>query len=200
MLRAASEHSAACSACEREAAHAMTLAVHWPRSTRKPASESDASESKRSHQTRNKQSERQREVVLLGLVLLGIAVFFIGYATGRHDSTFRTSWYAPLRGTPAASRTFGSVQGGPIDPGGNTPLQVTVRGLAILPAKAHYVLYVLNNKHEMARCGVFSVGEGTTQVKLSYPGLLQEPHGWRIARERNNATGIGKIVARTAWR
>jgi hypothetical protein len=178
----------------------MTPAVHWPRSTRKPASEDAPSLPRHSQQAQSKRSERRREVALLGLVLLGIAVFFVGYATGRHDSTFRTSWYAPLRGTSVAPQTVGSVQGGPIDPDGNTPLLVTVRGLRILPTDEHYVLYVLNRKHGQSRCGAFSVGAGTTQVKLSYPGLPQEPHGWKIARERSSATDIGKIVARTAWR
>jgi hypothetical protein len=32
---------------------------------------------------------------------------------------------------------------------------------------------------------------------LSYPGLQLEPRGWRIARERIDATDIGTIVART---
>ena len=178
----------------------MTLAVHRPRSTGKPAGEASGAAPVRTDTVQNRQSERRREVALLGLVLLGIAIFFIGYATGRHDSTFGTSWYAPLRGTSLAPQTFGSVQGGKIDPGGNTPLLVTLRGLQILPSGEHYVLYVLNNSHESARCGVFSVGAGTTQFKTSFPGLPTEPHGWKIARERNGATGIGKIVARTAWR
>lgn len=175
----------------------MTLAVHWPRSTRKTATSSSP---ENSAEDRRKQSERRREVVLLGLVLLGIAVFFVGYATGRHDDTFRTSWYSPLRGATATPQIFGSVQGGPIDPGGNTPLLVTVRGLPVLTANEHYVLYVLDAKRTPSPCGAFSVGEGTTQVELSFPGLPEEPHGWRIARQKTGATGIGKIVARTAWR
>ena len=142
----------------------------------------------------------RREVTLLALVLLGIAIFFAGYATGRHDDTFRTSWYSPLRGTSVAPQTVGSVQGQRIDPAsGNTPLLVTVRGLRILPANEYYALYVLG-KHGLSRCGEFTVGKGTTQVKLSYPGLPQKPRGWKIARERNGATGVGRIVARTASR
>jgi len=171
----------------------MTLAVHRPQSTRKPTSGDAASPLKRSAR-----SEWRREVALLGLVLLGIVIFFLGYATGRHDSTFRTSWYSPLRGTSAASESVGDVQGGPNTPGDNTPLLVTVRGLRILPSGEHYVLYVLSRRLGLLRCGAFAVGEGTTQVKLSYPGLQLEPRGWRIARERVGATGIGKIVARTA--
>ncbi len=179
----------------------MTLAVHWPRSTAKPASiDAPSSPKQRPQATSSKRSEHRRELVLLGLVLLGIAVFFTGYATGQHDYTFRTSWYTPLRGTSLAPKTFGSVQGGPMDPGGNTPLLVTVRGLRILPANEHYALYVVDAKHESSRCGIFSVGEGTTQVELSYPGLPKEPHGWKIERERSGTTGSGEIVAQTAWR
>lgn len=192
----------------------MTLAVHRPQSTQKPAS-GDASSPPRhseAHRAADKlaaQSRRavqsgqnnwRREVTLLALVLLGIVIFFAGYATGRHDDTFQTSWYSPLRGTGAAPLSVGSVQGGPIDPVGNTPLLVTVRGLRILPANERYVLYVLNVKRVASRCGAFSVGKGTTQVKLSYPGLPKEPFGWKIARERRGATGIGKIVARSARR
>ncbi|MHB8059704.1 MAG: hypothetical protein ACYDHO_02580 [Gaiellaceae bacterium] len=167
--------------------------------TRRPKGGAAASP-KRSEAELRKQSERRREVVLLGLVLLGIAVFFIGYATGRSDDTFRTNWYSPLKGTNAAPQTFGSVQGGPIDPGGNTPLLVTVRGLPILTGSKHYVLYVLDAKRSPSPCGTFSVGEGTTRVELSFPGLPEEPHGWRIAREKPGTRGMGEIVARTAWR
>jgi hypothetical protein len=174
--------------------------VHRQQSTPKPASEDATSAPALSKAAQRKRRERLSEVAVLGLVLLGIAVFFIGYATGRHDDTFRTSWFSPLRGTSVAPHTFGSVQGGPIDPGGNTPLLVTVRGLTILPAKERYVLYVLDAKHRASRCGAFTVGEGTTQVKLSYPGLPKEPHGWKITRERKGATGIGTIVAETTWR
>lgn len=174
----------------------MTLAVRWPRKTDKTAT---ASSPKDSAEARRKRSERRREVVLLGLVLLGIAVFFIGYATGRHDDTFRTDWFSPLRGTDAAPLTFGSVQGGPIDPAENTPLLVTVRGLPILPAGERYVLYVLDAKHQSSPCGAFLVGEGTTRVKLSFPGLPEEPHGWKITREKTGVTGDGKVVARTTW-
>jgi hypothetical protein len=170
--------------------------VHRPESKGKPAGGDAASPSARSEAAR-KRSERRREVALLGLVLLGIAIFFTGYATGRHDSTFRTSWFSPLRGTSAASESVGSVQGGPNTPGDNTPLLVTVRGLSILPAGEHYSLYVLSRNHGLIRCGAFGVGEGTTQVKLSYPGLLLKPRGWRIAREPTGVSGIGKIVART---
>lgn len=178
----------------------MTLAVRWPRSTGKRASEGASSSPERSEAALRKQSERRREVALLGLLLLGIAIFFIGYATGRSDDTFRTSWYSPLKGTNAAPQTFGNVQGGPIDAGGNTPLLVTVRGLPSLSASEHYVLYVLNAARKPSPCGSFSVGEGTTRVELSFPGLPEEPHGWRIARERVGATDMGKVVARTAWR
>jgi hypothetical protein len=188
----------------------MTLAVQWPRATQKPASKDASSAPKRSdahraadklaaHKDHATQRDWRREVTLLALVLLGIVIFFAGYATGRHDDTFLTSWYSPLRGTGSAPLSVGSVQGGPIDPVGNTALLVTVRGLPILPASEHYVLYVLDAKRVPSRCGAFSVGKGTTQVKLSYPGLPKKPHGWKIALERNGATSIGKIVARTAW-
>jgi hypothetical protein len=172
------------------------VTVRWPQSTRqtKEGAESPAARSQAVHDRRN---ERRREVALLGLVLLGMGIFVAGYATGRHDSTFRTSWYSPLRGTSEAPDTVGSVQGGPNTPGENTPLLVTVRGLRILPGGEHYVLYVLSHSHGLLPCGTFAVGEGTTQVKLSYPGLRLEPRGWRIARERVGATGIGEIVART---
>ena len=78
------------------------------------------------------------ELVLLALVLVGVAIFFGGYGVGMRDNTFRTEWYSPLHGTSAAPLAVGSVQGGPIDRSGNTPLLVTLRGLRILPAGAAY--------------------------------------------------------------
>ncbi len=176
----------------------MTLAVQRRRSRQKP--ELENSSSRPTYSEEAKRSERRRELVLLGLVLLGIVVFFAGYATGQHDSTFRTSWYTPLRGTSAAPHTIGSVQGGRIDQDGNTPLLVTVRGLPVLPVNQRYVLYVLDGKRKPARCGSFAVGKGTTQVKLSYPGLPTKPRGWKMARETNGAIGIGEVVAETARR
>jgi hypothetical protein len=176
----------------------MTLAVP-SRSTTKAAGDDATSPLELSQAAQRKRRERLSEVAVLGLVLLGIAVFFIGYATGRHDDTFGTNWYSPLRGTIVAPHTFGSVQGGSIDPAGNTPLLVTVRGLRILPAGEHYVLYVLDARHKPLRCGAFAVGEGTTQIRLNFPGLPKEPHGWKIAREKRGTASIGETVAQTAW-
>ena len=173
----------------------MTLAVRWPRPT---GGTTTSSPPKSPTEARRKQSELRREVALLGLVLLGIAIFFIGYATGRHDDTFRTNWYSPLRGTGAAPQTFGSVQGGPIDSSGNTPLLVTVRGLPVLKGREHYVLYLIDAKRQASPCGAFAVGKGTTRVKLSSPRLPDEPHGWKIARgKKTSAAGIGEVVAQT---
>jgi hypothetical protein len=175
----------------------MTLAVRWPR----PIGETTTSSPPKSPtEARRRQREWRREVALLGLVLLGIAVFFIGYATGRHDDTFRTNWYSPLRGTGAAPQTFGSVQGGPIDSSSNTPLLVTVRGLPVLKGREHYVLYLIDAKHQASPCGAFAVGKGTTRVKLSFPGLPDEPRGWKIAREKTSAAGLGEVVAQTPRR
>ncbi|HEY5160098.1 MAG TPA: hypothetical protein VII83_03390 [Gaiellaceae bacterium] len=176
----------------------MTLAVP-SRSTTTAAGDGASSPPELSQAAQRKRRERLSEVAVLGLVLLGIAVFFIGYATGRHDDTFGTNWYSPLRGTSVAPHTFGSVQGGSIDPAGNTPLLVTVRGLRILPANEHYVLYVLDANHKPLRCGAFAVGEGTTQIRLNFPGLPKRPHGWKIAREKKSTVSIGETVAQTAW-
>jgi hypothetical protein len=142
------------------------------------------------------------EVALLGLVLLGIAVFALGYAVGMKDTTFGTRWYSPLRGTNGKSTVFGSVQGGSVDPGGNTPLLVTVRGLKVLPLGEHYVLYRLRRyKRPPLRCGEFGVApSGATQVKLSFPELPEQPHGWMITREPSGSTSIGEIVAKTPGR
>jgi hypothetical protein len=133
-------------------------------------------------------------------LLLGFVVFLLGYGVGAHDNTFRTSWFSPLDGTRAAPGAVGSVQVGPTDRGGNTPLLITVRGLEVLPAGEHYALYLLRLDRSRARCAEFTVGTGTTQVHASYPGLTRKPRGWLIARSSAVTTGAGQIVLRTAGR
>jgi hypothetical protein len=176
----------------------MTLAVRW-RFEKKPTT-SDTPERPPVPAPASKDGWKgwRAEVAVLGLVLLGIAIFFGGYAAGMKDTTFHTNWYSPLRGTGRNSAVVGSVQGGIIDPGGNTPLLVTVRGLKVLPHGEPYVLYELRRDgRPPARCGEFTVGPGRTQVKMSFPGLPRQPYGWAIARERKGSSEISEIVART---
>lgn len=187
----------------------MTLPVHRLR-LRPPKTENAPSQSEQKPATKRARPPAETapsllrllsgwrgEVILLSLLLLGFAVFLLGYGVGAHDDTFRTSWVSPLGGTRAAPYAVGSVQGGPPDRGGNTPLLVTVRGLEILPAGERYVLYVRRFDRPTARCGEFTVGTGTTQVHLSYPGLTREPRGWLIARGPATTGGIGQILLRT---
>jgi hypothetical protein len=137
------------------------------------------------------------ELVLLALVLVGVAIFFAGYGVGMRDNTFRTEWYSPLHGTSAAPLAVGSVQGGPIDRSGNTPLLVTLRGLRILPAGAAYTLSVIRDAASPERCGYFGVGTGTTQVHLSCPNLPVEPSGWLITTASKEAGQLGKTLLRS---
>ena len=137
------------------------------------------------------------ELVLLVLVLLGVATFFAGYGVGMRDDTFHTDWYSPLRGTSAAPLAVGNVQGSSIDRSGNTPLLVTVRGLRILPAGEAYALFVIRSGRSPERCGLFSVGTGTTQIHLSCPNLPAGPSEWLVTTDPKQAGQLGKILLRS---
>ena len=126
------------------------------------------------------------ELVLFGLVLLAVAIFAAGYGVGNRDTTFRTAWYMPLYGiawTAEAPKAVGDVQGGPIDEAGNTPIELSVRGLALLATGDKYSLYLVLPGRTYRRCGDFTVGKGMTTVRLTVPGLAREPLGWVVARE-----------------
>jgi hypothetical protein len=138
---------------------------------------------------------RHRELLPLGLVLVAIIVFAIGYGVGFKDTTFHTSWYMPLQSPSGAAEPVGMVQGGPLDTGGNTPLAVSVRGLPLLPAGARYALFLVGPGGTLFRCGDFVVGKGLTEVRLNFPGLVNRPFGWAVARETESGNA-GKILLR----
>jgi hypothetical protein len=120
------------------------------------------------------------ELVLLALILLGAGLFTLGYLVGAHDDTFRTSWYTPLRGTKAAPEAVGSIQGGNPDEFGNTPLVLTVRGLAPLPAGETYSLYLTRSGQPIARSAVFTGGLGAIRVRSSTTLGRDAYTGWII--------------------
>jgi hypothetical protein len=177
----------------------MTLAVGRQPSKKTPTMNNDLSPSTEPVPAPDNGWKGWRvEFTLLGLVLLGIAIFFVGYAVGMKDTTFATRWYLPLHGTEGHPGIVGSVQGGNIDPGGNTPLLMTVRGLKILPHGQRYVLYELRRGGlPPERCVLFTVDKGRTQLKTSFPGLPKQPYGWAIAQEQINPATVGEFVAQT---
>jgi hypothetical protein len=140
---------------------------------------------------------RRQELVLLGIVLLGIVLFFTGYGVGEHDTTFRTDWVKPLRGTIVAPKAVGTIQGGSIDATGNTPILITVRGLPLQHAGERYALYLTRDGKPTSPCGEFAAGEKTTQVRLSTPMLWKRFDGWEVVRIRNGKPDLERPLLRT---
>jgi len=145
----------------------------------------------------SRHSHRRQELALLGIVFLGIALFFLGYGVGERDTTFRTDWVKPLRGTVVTPNAVGTVQGGSIDANGNTPILVTVRGLPLLHAGDRYALYLTLGGRPASSCGEFTAGEKTAQVRLNTPMLWKRFDGWEVVRIRNGKPDLERPLLRT---
>jgi len=79
-----------------------------------------------------------------------------------------------------------------IDSAGNWPMRMTVSGLPTLAQGKTYTLWLTKKGALQAPCGTFTVGKGTTTVRLNAPYKLREYSGWVVVR-----TGSAKPLLKT---
>ena len=80
-----------------------------------------------------------------------------------------------------------------VDAAGNWPMKMTVTGLPALSHGRTYTLWLTKKGKLEALCGTFTVGKGTTTVRLNAPYRLREYTGWVVV-----VSGTQRPLLRTA--
>jgi Anti-sigma-K factor rskA len=80
-----------------------------------------------------------------------------------------------------------------VDAAGNWPMRMKVTGLQPLSRGHTYALWLTKRGELDSPCGTFTVGKGTTTVRLNAPYRLKEYTGWVVV-----ISGTTKPLLRTA--
>lgn len=132
---------------------------------------------------------RRRRRAPLAFAAAAVVLFATGAGYligGLHTHAFRPAAVEELHGTAAAPLARATISRGSRDRAGNWPLRLSVRGLPPLPPGDSYEMYLTKNGHPVASCGTFTVGAGTTVVRLNVPYQLNEYTGWVVTRDHAN--------------
>ena len=124
---------------------------------------------------------RRRLVAAVALVVVAaLAAFGGGYLVGDRESSEAAVQTVKLVGTDAAQGAVASVRIFAADDAGNHAIELTVRGLAELPAHGYYELGMTEKGELAASCGFFNVEGDKTEVKLNASYDLTKFDGWAI--------------------
>ena len=137
---------------------------------------------------------RRRLPALVLAAALALVAFGVGYLVGDEPAppAFAQDFAFVMQGSGASAESSASVVVGPIDEGGNWPMQMTVRDLAELPEGERYELRLTKGGELADSCGTFRVAGDKTVVFLNAPFKLRQYDGWVVTRE-----GQEEILLRT---
>ena len=126
--------------------------------------------------------ERRIRRLAVGLAFaaaVAAAAFGIGYWNG---SKFDVDYTVDLAPTASAPGAEAAVRVGNRDEeSGNVELLVDVSGLPRLPEGEGYALWLEQDGEWAATCGYFSVGEGTTTVRMTVSYQFRDFDAWIIS-------------------
>ena len=131
---------------------------------------------------------RWRTAGLAAAAALLIA-FGAGWLFGNHHGALDVQRTVMMTG---AGGTHASLAVLPVDSAGNWPMRMTVSGLPALGHRRTYTLWLTKKGRLQAPCGTFTVGKGTTTVRLNAPYRLSEYSGWVVVQ-----SGTTKPVLKT---
>jgi hypothetical protein len=127
---------------------------------------------------------RRRRTVLMLAASLALAVFAVGWLGGEHQKTATVERTVRMNGAGGARASLDVYT---MDKAGNWPMKMSVNGLPELPAGQTYALWLTKDGRLESPCGTFSVGPGTTTVRLNAPYHLKEYSGWVVVRTGTTA-------------
>ena len=125
-----------------------------------------------------------------------LLAFLGGYVVGFSRNNFESARRVPMHGTPDAPSAKGLISLGKQDGAGNWPMVVTVQGLARLPERGYYELFVKRDGKPL-RCGNFKVKAGTTRVEFSVPYTFERNDVWIVTRWRRGEQEPGPVLLTT---
>jgi hypothetical protein len=126
--------------------------------------------------------QRRAGRMLTLAVGLAVVALAIGYAIGRHGTSFQASFTEAMHGTKFAPSATGVLDVGKLDAAGNWPLQLKTTGLRTLPKGGYYELWLTKAGRRKASCGTFRVQPGQTTVRLNAPYDFRQYRGWIVVR------------------
>ena len=127
---------------------------------------------------------RRRGAALLIAASFAIALFASGWLAGARHSTAAAERTVTMTGSGGAHASLAVFA---VDRAGNWPMKMTITGLAQLPRGQTYALWLTKHGKLDAPCGTFTVGPGTTTVRLNAPYHLKEYSGWVVVRSGTTA-------------
>jgi hypothetical protein len=128
---------------------------------------------------------RRRAGAALALAAAIALIAFVGGYIAGHS---KTSPFESVRTVKLGNqKSSATVEVGPKDTNGNTPMLVKVKGLQPLPADDYYVLFMTKNGKAIVRCVTFNVRNGKTAT-LRFPVAYDpsEFDGFQLARWRHS--------------
>ncbi|HZS23920.1 MAG TPA: hypothetical protein VFA30_02930 [Gaiellaceae bacterium] len=140
---------------------------------------------------------RQRLALLAAALVVLALVFTLGYITGNGSGggivgvrTLR------LAGTAQAPGALASLVLSNEDDAGNWPMKLTVTGLAKLPPRGYYEVFLARDGRPIASCGVFVVKSksAAVTVDLNAPYSFRRSDGWVITRQAPGQHEPGPVV------
>lgn len=127
---------------------------------------------------------RRRRTVLMLAASLALALFATGWLGGSRHGTATVERTVAMSGADGAQASLEVYAG---DKAGNWPMKMTIHGLPQLPRGQTYALWLTRNGRLDSPCGTFTVGPGTTTVRLNVPYRITEYSGWVVVRSGTTA-------------
>ena len=129
---------------------------------------------------------RRRLAGSVALAAALAAVFFgLGTRVGGGDG-FDERMRVSMQPLPAARGAAAEIRVGERDASGNWTIELDVSGLPKLPEGGSYVLWLAKDGEYGATCGYFTVGTGTTTVRMNAAYSLADYDAWVITAHLPN--------------
>jgi hypothetical protein len=139
----------------------------------------------------------RRMTLLAAAIMVLLLVFLGGYVTGNNGGGGLSGGHTlKLVGTPQAPSALASLHVASADSAGNWPMTISATGLAKLPPRGYYEVFLTRNGKIWAPCGTFRVQSATTavSVKLNAPYDLHRGDGWVVTRQLPGQHEAGPVV------
>jgi len=108
-----------------------------------------------------------------------LLVFALGWLLGSRTGSQHVEHTVAMAGPAGAKASLAILAK---DDAGNWPMKMKVSGLPALPRGKTYELWLTRHGRLDSPCGEFTIGKGTTTVRLNAPYKLKEYTGWVVVR------------------
>jgi hypothetical protein len=135
---------------------------------------------------------RRRAGAMLALAAaIALVAFVGGFIAGKQgvNSGINSIHSVAMHGTAADRNASAKIDIGELDSSGNWPLRVVIHGLPQLGKGSYYEMFLTRHGKAIAACGIFTVADSTSTVRLTMPPTLKDYDGWIVTRESPGNNG-----------